>query len=87
MSSIFLQCVIFFLTNQQNQVINLNGLTFDISLKLEFIATKDLPLAPNHRADFEKGQAEFIKQQSQFLKNNDTNNIIKEKKTKKKNKE
>jgi len=37
------------LTNQKNQVINLNGLTFDISLKLEFIETKRLKDAPNLR--------------------------------------
>jgi hypothetical protein len=37
------------LTNQTNQVINLNGLTFDISLKIEFIADKDLAKAPNLR--------------------------------------
>tara|TARA_R100000388_G_C7243598_1_gene163251 strand:+ start:2984 stop:4129 length:1146 start_codon:yes stop_codon:yes gene_type:complete len=40
------------LTNQKNQVINLNGLTFDISLKLEFIADKDLDPEPDRRGDF-----------------------------------
>tara|TARA_R110002096_G_scaffold233310_1_gene423374 strand:+ start:141 stop:1286 length:1146 start_codon:yes stop_codon:yes gene_type:complete len=45
------------LTNQKNQVINLNGLTFDISLKLEFIADKELPPGPNRRLDFETGFA------------------------------
>ena len=40
------------LTNQKNQVINLNGLTFDISLKLEFIADKELQPEPNRRGDF-----------------------------------
>ena len=40
------------LTNQKNQVINLNGLTFDISLKLEFIADKDLDPEPDRRLDF-----------------------------------
>jgi len=40
------------LTNQKNQVINLNGLTFDISLKLEFIADKELEPEPNRRNDF-----------------------------------
>ena len=30
------------LTNQRNTTINLNGLNFDISLKLDFIAVKDL---------------------------------------------
>ena len=42
------------LTNQENQVINLNGLTFDISLKLEFIADKELKPAPNHRLDYQQ---------------------------------
>ena len=32
------------LTNQRNTTINLNGLNFDISLKLDFIAVKDLPI-------------------------------------------
>ena len=49
------------LTNQVNQVINLNGLTFDISLKLEFIADKELKPAPRRREDFEIGQSEAIK--------------------------
>jgi hypothetical protein len=49
------------LTNQVNQVINLNGLTFDISLKLEFIADKELEPEPNRRADFQIGQSEAIK--------------------------
>ena len=40
------------LTNQKNQVINLNGLTFDVSLKLEFIADKELDPEPNRRGDF-----------------------------------
>tara|TARA_R100000808_G_C2154667_1_gene165829 strand:- start:5248 stop:6375 length:1128 start_codon:yes stop_codon:yes gene_type:complete len=40
------------LTNQKNQVIDLNGLTFDISLKLEFIADKELEQAPDRRGDF-----------------------------------
>lgn len=49
------------LTNQVNQVINLNGLTFDISLKLEFIADKELTPPPNRRADFQVGQSEAVK--------------------------
>ena len=48
------------LTNQKNQVINLNGLTFDISLKLEFIAQKELEPGPNRRADFTKEQAQAL---------------------------
>ena len=59
------------LTNQVNQVINLNGLTFDISLKLEFIADKELAAAPDRRRDFQSGQIqsvqEFVKQQEQRL--------------------
>jgi len=42
------------LTNQENQVINLNGLTFDISLKLEFIADKELKPGPNHRLEYQQ---------------------------------
>ena len=42
------------LTNQKNQIINLNGLTFDISLKLEFIETKRLKDAPNLRLERQK---------------------------------
>ena len=60
------------LTNQKNQVINLNGLTFDISLKLEFIADKELEPEPNRRNDFvvNRNQAlqQFIEQQEQQLK-------------------
>jgi len=60
------------LTNQKNQVINLNGLTFDISLKLEFIADKELQPEPNRRNDFvvNRNQAlqQFIEQQEQQLK-------------------
>ena len=48
------------LTNQQNQVINLNGLTFDISLKLEFILTEELPNAPNRRLDYERDQRQTV---------------------------
>ena len=48
------------LTNQVNQVINLNGLTFDISLKLEFIADKELADGPNRRLDFQIGQSQAL---------------------------
>jgi hypothetical protein len=53
------------LTNQQNQVINLNGLTFDISLKLEFIADKDLAPGPNRRLDYQTLQ---LKQEAEKTK-------------------
>ena len=60
------------LTNQKNQVINLNGLTFDISLKLEFIADKELTPGPNRRGEFtlQQNQAlqKFIQEQEQTLK-------------------
>lgn len=64
------------LTNQVNQVINLNGLTFDISLKLEFIADKELAPAPNRRLDFVQGQRQALLNIQQELE-----------KTKKKNKQ
>jgi len=67
------------LTNQKNQVINLNGLTFDISLKLEFIADKELEPEPNRRRDFvinrQQALDQFIKTQQQ------TNLKTKKKKT------
>tara|TARA_R100000655_G_scaffold20421_2_gene42124 strand:+ start:693 stop:1829 length:1137 start_codon:yes stop_codon:yes gene_type:complete len=60
------------LTNQKNQVINLNGLTFDISLKLEFIADKELTPGPNRRGDFvvnrNQSLQKFIQEQEQTLK-------------------
>ena len=46
------------LTNQENLVINLNGLNFDISLKLEFIADKELEPGPNRRLDYQIGLEE-----------------------------
>ena len=55
-----------------NQVINLNGLTFDISLKLEFIADKELDAAPDRRRDFQTTQNDakqkFIEEQEKRLK-------------------
>lgn len=66
------------LTNQENQVINLNGLTFDISLKLEFIADRELALAPDRRLDYAVGLQQSRAVQEQ-LKPKET----KKKKTKK----
>ena len=64
------------LTNQKNQVINLNGLTFDISLKLEFIADKELEPEPNRRSDFVINRnvalQKFIQEQEQELKRKKT---------------
>jgi hypothetical protein len=69
------------LTNQKNQVINLNGLTFDISLKLEFIADKELSPEPNRRDDFSKQQSEalqaFIKNQQQLKRKKPKNPKLK----------
>ena len=50
------------LTNQKNQVINLNGLTFDVSLKLEFIADKDLEPEPDRRGDFVVNRNQAVEQ-------------------------
>ena len=44
------------LTNQRNRVIDLNGLNFDISIKLDFVETKNLPQAPNLRLQYLEGQ-------------------------------
>tara|TARA_R100001086_G_scaffold165385_1_gene89492 strand:- start:1178 stop:2320 length:1143 start_codon:yes stop_codon:yes gene_type:complete len=46
------------LTNQRNKVIDLNGLNFDISIKLDFVAVKDLPPPPNLRLEIDKEIAE-----------------------------
>lgn len=65
------------LTNQKNQVINLNGLTFDISLKLEFIADKELAPEPDRRGDFVVNRNTALQQ---FIEAQE----LKRKKTKKK---
>lgn len=65
------------LTNQKNQVINLNGLTFDISLKLEFIADKELAPEPDRRGDFVVNRNQSLQQ---FIADQE----LKRKKTKKK---
>tara|TARA_R110002012_G_scaffold302588_1_gene503862 strand:+ start:367 stop:1527 length:1161 start_codon:yes stop_codon:yes gene_type:complete len=76
------------LTNQKNETINLNGLDFDISLKLEFVEDHDLKEPANVRETlyqqsqkFADEQALQIEQQEQKLKQ------IKSKKKKKKNKD
>lgn len=48
------------LTNQKNETINLNGLDFDVSLKLEFVEDHELKEPPNPR--------EVLYQQSQKFK-------------------
>ena len=64
------------LTNQKNQVINLNGLTFDISLKLEFIADKELAPEPDRRGDFVVNRNQSLQQfiAEQELKRKKTKN-------------
>ena len=60
------------LTNQQNQIINLNGLTFDISLKLEFIEDKILKPPMNLRQvrqqEMREYQAKLVQEENQKLK-------------------
>ena len=60
------------LTNQRNRIIDLNGLNFDISIKLDFVAVRDLPPAPNLREEIDKKIAdrdlERIKQEKEKLK-------------------
>jgi hypothetical protein len=52
------------LTNQKNTTIDLNGLTFDISLKLDFMENKDLKIPKTLRAQL----AEFQEEQEEKLK-------------------
>jgi hypothetical protein len=42
------------LTNQRNRIIDLNGLNFDVSIKLDFVAVRDLPPPPNLREELDK---------------------------------
>lgn len=46
------------LTNQRNRIIDLNGLNFDVSIKLDFVAVKDLPPPPNLRKEIDEKIAE-----------------------------
>ena len=46
------------LTNQRNRIIDLNGLNFDISIKLDFVFVRDLPPPPNLRREIDKEIAE-----------------------------
>tara|TARA_R100000900_G_scaffold27961_4_gene22023 strand:+ start:2489 stop:3670 length:1182 start_codon:yes stop_codon:yes gene_type:complete len=71
------------LTNQENQVINLNGLTFDISLKLEFIADVELLPAPNRRLDFATGRQQRQQLQQTIQQQPSAKQTTKKKKTKK----
>ena len=46
------------LTNQRNRIIDLNGLNFDISIKLDFVAVRDLPEPLDIREQIDKNIAE-----------------------------
>jgi len=46
------------LTNQRNKIIDLNGLNFDVSIKLDFVEVKDLPEPLNVREQIDKKIAE-----------------------------
>jgi len=52
------------LTNQKNETIDLNGLDFDVSLKLEFIEDRDLPEPPNARQVLYQKSQEYLAQQA-----------------------
>jgi len=55
------------LTNQKNRTVNLNGLDFDVSLKLDFIETKNLVVPKTLRtqiAEFEEEQKTKIKEKT-----------------------
>jgi hypothetical protein len=69
------------LTNQRNRIIDLNGLNFDVSIKLDFVAVKDLPPPPNVRERLDKEIAE-----RDLEKINREKEKLKEKKTSKKKK-
>lgn len=46
------------LTNQRNRIIDLNGLNFDVSIKLDFVQVRDLPEPLNVREQIDKRIAE-----------------------------
>jgi hypothetical protein len=68
------------LTNQRNRIIDLNGLNFDISIKLDFVSVQDLPPAPNLRSEIDK---EIATRDLQRIKQDDDTGKLKEKKTRK----
>jgi hypothetical protein len=53
------------LTNQKNETINLNGLDFDVSLKLEFIEDKVLAEPPDPRQQLYQNAQKLIKEREQ----------------------
>lgn len=52
------------LTNQKNETIDLNGLDFDVSLKLEFIEDKELKEPPNVREVLYQQSQKFMETES-----------------------
>ena len=56
------------LTNQKNTTINLNGLNFDISLKLDFIETKNLLIPKTLRTELAEFKQEKDQEESDKLK-------------------
>jgi len=64
------------LTNQRNRIIDLNGLNFDISIKLDFVEVRDLPEPLNIREQIDKNIAEKdlqrIKQDEKLKEKNKT---------------
>jgi len=76
------------LTNQRNTTINLNGLNFDISLKLDFIAVKDLerPLSLRQLGEQERKKKEESEKDNKLKALDDRLKKLKEKKETKKEK-
>ena len=52
------------LTNQKNETLDLNGLDFDVSLKLEFIEDRELKEPPNVRQTLYQQSQKFQEQQA-----------------------
>lgn len=69
------------LTNQRNRIIDLNGLNFDISIKLDFVAVKDLPPGPNLREEID---AKIAQKDLQRIKQEESGKLKEKKKSKKK---
>tara|TARA_R110000850_G_scaffold60657_13_gene139071 strand:+ start:14 stop:439 length:426 start_codon:yes stop_codon:yes gene_type:complete len=74
------------LTNQKNETINLNGLDFDVSLKLEFIEDKELKEPRNVREVLWEQSQKFKDQQALMEEEKDTAPTASTEKTKRKKK-
>tara|TARA_S200002703_G_C3785028_1_gene242006 strand:- start:403 stop:1563 length:1161 start_codon:yes stop_codon:yes gene_type:complete len=76
------------LTNQRNRIIDLNGLNFDVSIKLDFVEVKDLPEPLNVREQIDKRIAEKdleeIKEEREKTRKKIDEKLKEKKKTKKK---